>query len=64
MTFYYVPLWILVYLFYVLKVEFIPKFSVSGIWQSWRESYPEDGTKAEDAISVFTGVSSAFFDTN
>ncbi|GFY97059.1 AMP-dependent synthetase and ligase family protein [Actinidia rufa] len=38
------------------QVEFIPKFSVIGIWQRWRESYPEDGTKAEDAISVFTGV--------
>ncbi|PSS07424.1 Malonate--CoA ligase [Actinidia chinensis var. chinensis] len=37
-------------------VEFIPKFSVRGIWQRWRESYPEDGTKAEGAISVFTGV--------
>ncbi|XP_057489506.1 uncharacterized protein LOC130775420 [Actinidia eriantha] len=37
-------------------VEFMPKFSVRGIWQRWRESYPEDGTKAEGAISVFTGV--------
>ncbi|GFZ04126.1 AMP-dependent synthetase and ligase family protein [Actinidia rufa] len=38
------------------QVEFMPKFSVRGIWQRWRESYPEDGTKAEGAISVFTGV--------
>nr|GMC74869.1 malonate--CoA ligase-like isoform X1 [Ipomoea batatas] len=38
------------------KVEFIPKFSVRGIWQRWRESYPEDGAKADDAITVFTGV--------
>ncbi|XP_052182299.1 probable CoA ligase CCL8 isoform X2 [Diospyros lotus] len=37
-------------------VEFIPKFSVRGIWQRWRESYPKDGTKADDAITVFTGV--------
>ncbi|GFZ04172.1 AMP-dependent synthetase and ligase family protein [Actinidia rufa] len=37
------------------QVEFMPKFSVRGIWQRWRESYPEDGTKAEGAISVFTG---------
>ncbi|GMY34312.1 probable CoA ligase CCL8 isoform X1 [Fagus crenata] len=37
-------------------VEFMPKFSVRGIWQRWRESYPVDGTKADDAITVFTGV--------
>ncbi|CAL5356495.1 unnamed protein product [Camellia sinensis] len=38
-----------------LKVEFIPKFSVRAIWQRWRESYLKDGTKADDAIIVFTG---------
>ncbi|KAI3977525.1 hypothetical protein MKX01_000438 [Papaver californicum] len=38
------------------QVEFMPKFSVSGIWQRWRESYPKDGTKLDDAITVFTGV--------
>ncbi|XP_028055970.1 malonate--CoA ligase-like [Camellia sinensis] len=38
------------------EVEFIPKFSVRAIWQRWRESYPKDGTKADDAIIVFTGV--------
>ncbi|CAH1422615.1 unnamed protein product [Lactuca virosa] len=37
-------------------VEFMPKFSVSGIWKRWRESYPKDGTKLDDAITVFTGV--------
>ncbi|KAI8009822.1 Malonate--CoA ligase [Camellia lanceoleosa] len=37
-------------------VEFIPKFSVRAIWQRWRESYPKDGTKVDDAIIVFTGV--------
>lgn len=37
-------------------VEFIPKFSVRGIWQRWRESYPANGTKADDSITVFTGV--------
>ncbi|XP_039809708.1 malonate--CoA ligase-like isoform X2 [Panicum virgatum] len=37
-------------------VEFIPKFSVSGIWQRWRESYPSDASKNDDAITVFTGV--------
>ncbi|KAL8458304.1 hypothetical protein ACS0TY_035974 [Phlomoides rotata] len=37
-------------------VEFMPKFSVRGIWQRWRESYPKDQSKADDAISVFTGV--------
>ncbi|XP_028064635.1 homeobox-leucine zipper protein HOX10-like isoform X2 [Camellia sinensis] len=39
-----------------LKVEFIPKFSVRAIWQRWRESYLKDGTKADDAIIVFTGI--------
>nr|GEY46842.1 malonate--CoA ligase [Tanacetum cinerariifolium] len=37
-------------------VEFMPKFSVRGIWQRWCESYPKDGTKLDDAITVFTGV--------
>ncbi|PIA64892.1 hypothetical protein AQUCO_00100399v1 [Aquilegia coerulea] len=37
-------------------VEFMPKFSVRGIWQRWRESYPKDETKVNDAITVFTGV--------
>ncbi|RZC00932.1 RuvB-like protein 1 [Glycine soja] len=37
-------------------VEFLPKFSVRGVWQRWRESYPTDGSKAEEAITVFTGV--------
>ncbi|KAF5739160.1 malonate--CoA ligase [Tripterygium wilfordii] len=37
-------------------VEFMKKFSVSGIWQRWRESYPTNGSKADDAITVFTGV--------
>ncbi|KAL5729164.1 putative CoA ligase ccl8 [Ranunculus cassubicifolius] len=38
------------------QVEFMPKFSVRGIWQRWRESFPVDGTKVDDAITVFTGV--------
>ncbi|XP_049935937.1 probable CoA ligase CCL8 isoform X2 [Nymphaea colorata] len=37
-------------------VEFMPKFTVRGIWQRWRESYPQDGNRANDAITVFTGV--------
>ncbi|XP_057773093.1 probable CoA ligase CCL8 isoform X2 [Salvia miltiorrhiza] len=37
-------------------VEFMPKFSVRGIWQRWRESHLDDQTKAEGAITVFTGV--------
>ncbi|OWM76492.1 hypothetical protein CDL15_Pgr005456 [Punica granatum] len=36
-------------------VEFMTKFSVRGIWQRWCESYHE-GIKADDAITVFTGV--------
>lgn len=39
-----------------LKVEFLPKFSVRGIWQRFRESYPE-GSHSDEAITVFTGVS-------
>ncbi|KAL4386122.1 hypothetical protein GQ457_09G006510 [Hibiscus cannabinus] len=38
------------------SVEFMPKFSVRSIWQRWRESYPINGTKADDAITVFTGI--------
>ncbi|KAJ7557347.1 hypothetical protein O6H91_05G123100 [Diphasiastrum complanatum] len=37
-------------------VDFMPKFSVSGIWQRWRDSYSNDGSEAADAITVFTGV--------
>ncbi|KAK7294210.1 hypothetical protein RJT34_17097 [Clitoria ternatea] len=37
-------------------VEFLPKFSVRGIWQKWCESYPIEGSKADDATTVFTGV--------
>ncbi|KAK9923391.1 hypothetical protein M0R45_031813 [Rubus argutus] len=37
-------------------VEFMPKFSVRGIWQRWREAYPQNGIKADDSITVFTGV--------
>lgn len=37
-------------------VEFMPKFSVRGIWKRWCESYPKDGSKLDDAITVFTGV--------
>ncbi|CAI0423189.1 unnamed protein product [Linum tenue] len=38
------------------QVEFMPKFSVKGAWQRWRESYPQNGEKADDAITVFSGV--------
>ncbi|XP_071901488.1 probable CoA ligase CCL8 isoform X3 [Coffea arabica] len=38
------------------QVEFMPKFSIRGIWQRWRESYPRKETKVDDAITVFTGV--------
>ncbi|PRQ50976.1 putative long-chain-fatty-acid--CoA ligase [Rosa chinensis] len=34
----------------------MPKFSVRGIWQRWREAYPKNGTKADEGITVFTGV--------
>lgn len=43
-------------LFAGATVHFMPKFSVSGIWQRWRDSYPKDGSKADNAITVFTGV--------
>ncbi|KAM2435356.1 hypothetical protein PS1_025321 [Malus domestica] len=38
------------------QVEFMPKFSVRGIWQRWREAYPINGSNADDGITVFTGV--------
>ncbi|KAL5976861.1 hypothetical protein ACLOJK_021196 [Asimina triloba] len=38
------------------QVEFMPKFSVRGVWERWRGSYPKDGDKVDDAITVFTGV--------
>ncbi|CAI9114152.1 OLC1v1014807C1 [Oldenlandia corymbosa var. corymbosa] len=38
------------------QVEFMPKFSVRGIWQRWRESYPAKDIKIDNAITVFTGV--------
>ncbi|KAG9456124.1 hypothetical protein H6P81_000632 [Aristolochia fimbriata] len=50
------PLHHILTMIFVLVVEFMPKFSVRGIWQRWRESYPTDGRKVEDAITVFTGV--------
>ncbi|XP_065866149.1 probable CoA ligase CCL8 [Euphorbia lathyris] len=37
-------------------VEFMTKFSVRGIWQRWRESFPANGSKSDNAITVFTGV--------
>lgn len=37
-------------------VDFMPKFSVRGVWQRWRESYPTAGSKSENAITAFTGV--------
>lgn len=35
----------------------MPKFSVSGIWQRWRDSYPKEGKRADLPTTVFTGVS-------
>ncbi|KAM0938566.1 putative oxalate--CoA ligase [Dioscorea sansibarensis] len=29
---------------------------VRGVWQRWRESYPRDGGKSNNAITLFTGV--------
>lgn len=37
-------------------VEFLPKFSVRGVWKRWSESYPAEGVKGANAITVFTGV--------
>lgn len=51
---------VVIHLIKLLKVEFMPKFSVRGIWQRLRESYPINGKKADDAITVFTGVSIFF----
>lgn len=41
-------------------VEFMPKFSVRGVWQRWRESYPNDASKSDEAITVFTGVPTVY----
>jgi malonyl-CoA/methylmalonyl-CoA synthetase len=41
-------------------VEFMPKFSVRGVWQRWRESYPSGVSKSNDAITVFTGVPTVY----
>ncbi|XP_024519884.1 malonate--CoA ligase [Selaginella moellendorffii] len=38
------------------SVHFIPKFSVTGVWQCWRESYPSKNSQAENPITCFTGV--------
>ncbi|KAL6616102.1 hypothetical protein ACP70R_038372 [Stipagrostis hirtigluma subsp. patula] len=38
------------------QVEFMPKFSVRGVWQRWRESYPNDAFRNDESITVFTGV--------
>ncbi|KAI5073446.1 hypothetical protein GOP47_0011459 [Adiantum capillus-veneris] len=37
-------------------VEFLPKFSVKGVWKRWMESYPSEGVKGSNATTVFTGV--------
>ncbi|MCO5575735.1 hypothetical protein L7F22_029538 [Adiantum nelumboides] len=37
-------------------VEFLPKFSVTGVWKRWMESYPSESVKGPNATSVFTGV--------
>ncbi|ERM98651.1 hypothetical protein AMTR_s00109p00106930 [Amborella trichopoda] len=38
-------------------VDFLPKFSVRGIWHKLRESYPKDGNAViGGTITVFTGV--------
>ncbi|KAF7030826.1 hypothetical protein CFC21_042276 [Triticum aestivum] len=41
-------------------VEFMPKFSVRGVWQRWCESYPNHGSKNDEAITVFTGVPTVY----
>uniref|UniRef100_A0ACD5W1B9 Uncharacterized protein n=1 Tax=Avena sativa TaxID=4498 RepID=A0ACD5W1B9_AVESA len=42
-------------------VEFLPKFSVRGVWQRWCESYPSGGaSKSDEAITVFTGVPTVY----
>ena len=35
-------------------VDFMPKFSMRGVWQRWCESYPTPGSEFENAITVFT----------
>lgn len=40
----------------IVKVEFLPKFSVSGIWNRWKDSYPREGVRGHLSTTVFTGV--------
>ena len=40
----------------IFKVEFLPKFSVKGVWKRWIESYPLNSSKDANAVTVFTGV--------
>ncbi|KAL8153154.1 hypothetical protein V2J09_010914 [Rumex salicifolius] len=41
---------------YTSSDQFLHCLPVSGIWQRWRDSYPKDGSKADNAVTVFTGV--------
>eukprot|EP00252_Welwitschia_mirabilis_P021550 TRINITY_DN5558_c0_g1_i1.p1 TRINITY_DN5558_c0_g1~~TRINITY_DN5558_c0_g1_i1.p1 ORF type:complete len:410 (+),score=86.52 TRINITY_DN5558_c0_g1_i1:399-1628(+) len=43
-------------LFAGCTVDFMPKFSVRGVWQKICDSYPKEGVKTENRITVFTGV--------
>ncbi|XP_073397026.1 malonate--CoA ligase isoform X2 [Physcomitrium patens] len=43
-------------LFVGASVEFLPKFSVSGIWNRWKDSYPREGVRGHLSTTVFTGV--------
>jgi malonyl-CoA/methylmalonyl-CoA synthetase len=42
--------------FDAVKVDFLPKFSVRGVWDWWRKSYPREGETADHPITVFTGI--------
>ncbi|KAL3700693.1 hypothetical protein R1sor_018715 [Riccia sorocarpa] len=41
-------------------VDLLPKFSTSGVWQRWRDSYPLGGEPADSPITAFTGVPTVY----
>ncbi|CAM6087004.1 unnamed protein product [Calypogeia fissa] len=41
-------------------IDFLPKFSVSGVWQRFKSSYPLGGEVAKSPITVFTGVPTVY----
>ncbi|KAL2650921.1 hypothetical protein R1flu_019049 [Riccia fluitans] len=41
-------------------IDLLPKFSTSGVWQRWRDSYPLGGEPVDSPITAFTGVPTVY----